>query len=104
MPVNTYSAGMRARLAFATCLAIDFDIYLIDEVTEIGDHRFRKKCAEAFRARMQNSDIILVTHNPQTIRQYCDRGAVLADGDLALYDDVGGALAAYRRVIGSTAA
>ena len=45
MPVNTYSAGMRARLAFATCLAIDFDIYLIDEVTEIGDQRFRRRCA-----------------------------------------------------------
>ena len=52
MPVNTYSAGMRARLAFATCLAIDFDVYLIDEVTEIGDQRFRRKCAEAFRERM----------------------------------------------------
>ncbi|HEV2301740.1 MAG TPA: ABC transporter ATP-binding protein [Stellaceae bacterium] len=104
MPVNTYSAGMRARLAFATCLAIDFDIYLIDEVTEIGDHRFRKKCAEAFRARMQHSEIILVTHNPQTIRQYCDRGAVLARGEIRLYDDIGAALAAYQRMLGSEAA
>jgi capsular polysaccharide transport system ATP-binding protein len=42
MPVNTYSAGMRARLALATCLAIDFDVYLIDEVTEIGDQHFRR--------------------------------------------------------------
>src|SRR5437868_15010267 len=70
MPVNTYSAGMRARLAFATCLAIDFDVYLIDEVTEIGDQRFRRRCAEAFRQRTLRSDIILVTHNPHTIRQY----------------------------------
>jgi capsular polysaccharide transport system ATP-binding protein len=104
MPVNTYSAGMRARLAFAICLAIDFDVYLIDEVTEIGDHRFRKKCAEAFRARMQHSDIILVTHNPQTIRQYCDRAAVLAGGELTLFDDVASALAAYQRMSGSEAA
>ena len=78
MPVNTYSAGMRARLAFATCLALDFDLYLIDEVTEVGDQRFRQKCAEAFRERMQRSDIILVTHNIHTLRQYCDRGAILA--------------------------
>ncbi|MGC2521172.1 MAG: ATP-binding cassette domain-containing protein, partial [Stellaceae bacterium] len=68
MPVNTYSAGMRARLAFAACLAIDFDVYLIDEVTEVGDQHFRRKCAAAFRARMAQADIILVTHNPQTIR------------------------------------
>jgi capsular polysaccharide transport system ATP-binding protein len=99
MPVNTYSAGMRARLAFATCLAIDFDVYLIDEVTEIGDRRFRRKCAEAFRERILRSDIILVTHNPQTIRQYCDRGAVLADGELTLYDEIGTALTRYHRLI-----
>ncbi len=103
MPVNTYSAGMRARLAFAACLAIDFDVYLIDEVTEIGDQRFRRKCAEAFRARMAHSDIILVTHNPQTIRQYCDRGAILADGALSLYDDVGAALRQHHRMLQETA-
>jgi capsular polysaccharide transport system ATP-binding protein len=68
MPVNTYSAGMRARLAFGTCLAIDFDVYLIDEVTEIGDERFRRRCAIAFRERMLRSDIILATHNSHTIR------------------------------------
>ena len=97
MPVNTYSAGMRARLAFGACLAIDFDTYLIDEVTEIGDERFRRKCAHAFRERLRRSDIILVTHNSRTIRQYCERGAVLADGELRLYDDVASALDAYRR-------
>jgi capsular polysaccharide transport system ATP-binding protein len=99
MPVNTYSAGMRARLAFATCLAIDFDVYLIDEVTEIGDQRFRRKCAEAFRERMLRSDIILVTHNAHTIRQYCDKGAVLADGKLTLYGDIGTALGRYHRLL-----
>jgi capsular polysaccharide transport system ATP-binding protein len=99
MPVNTYSAGMRARLAFATCLAIDFDVYLIDEVTEIGDQRFRRKCSDAFRERMARSDIILVTHNAHTIRQYCDRGAVLANGELTLYGDISTALGRYHRLI-----
>lgn len=99
MPVNTYSAGMRARLAFGTCLAIDFDTFLIDEVTEIGDDRFRHKCAAAFRDRMQRSDIILVTHNSRTIRQYCDRGAVLVNGRLDLYDDIAGALERYQRLL-----
>ncbi|MFZ2004782.1 MAG: ATP-binding cassette domain-containing protein [Stellaceae bacterium] len=97
MPVNTYSAGMRARLAFGACLAIDFDTYLIDEVTEIGDERFRRKCALAFRERLQRSDIILVTHNSRTIRQYCERGAVLSNGELRLYDNVPIALDVYRR-------
>jgi capsular polysaccharide transport system ATP-binding protein len=99
MPVNTYSAGMRARLAFATCLALDFDLYLIDEVTEVGDQRFRQKCAEAFRERMQRSDIILVTHNIHTLRQYCDRGAILANGELTLFDDIETALGRYHRMV-----
>jgi capsular polysaccharide transport system ATP-binding protein len=99
MPVNTYSAGMRARLAFATCLALDFDLYLIDEVTEVGDQRFRQKCAEAFRERMQRSDIILVTHNIHTLRQYCDRGAILANGELTLFDDIDAALGQYHRMV-----
>jgi capsular polysaccharide transport system ATP-binding protein len=101
MPVNTYSAGMRARLAFGVSLAIDFDTYLIDEVTEIGDERFRRKCATAFRERMQRSDIVLVTHNSRTIRQYCDRAAILADGELRLFDDVGDALDSYHRMSGA---
>jgi len=99
MPVNTYSAGMRARLAFATCLALDFDLYLIDEETEVGDQRFRQKCAEAFRERMQRSDIILVTHNIHTLRQYCDRGAILANGELTLFDDIDTALGRYHRMV-----
>jgi len=97
MPVNTYSAGMRARLAFGACLGIDFDVFLIDEVTEIGDERFRHKCAMAFRERMRRSDIILVTHNSGTIRQYCNRAAVLSNGRLQLFDDVSSALDVHRR-------
>jgi capsular polysaccharide transport system ATP-binding protein len=100
MPVNTYSAGMRARLAFATCLAIDFDVYLIDEVTELGDERFRRRCAAAFRERLRHSDIILATHNHHTIRRYCDRAAVLAGGRLRLFDDLAGAFDCYRRMLG----
>jgi capsular polysaccharide transport system ATP-binding protein len=90
---------MRARLAFAACLAIDFDVYLIDEATEVGDQRFRRKCAEAFRARLVRSDIILVTHNTDTLRQYCDRGAILADGALTVFDDLQTAIGHYHRLL-----
>lgn len=103
MPVETYSAGMRARLAFGACLAIDFDVYLVDEVTEIGDERFRRRCALAFRERLRQSDIILATHNAHTIRQYCDRGAILAGGRLRLFDDLAEAFAQYRRMLGQPA-
>lgn len=102
MPVQSYSAGMRARLAFATCLGIEFDVYLIDEVTEIGDERFRRRCAAAFRERLRHSDIILATHNHHTIRQYCDRAAVLAGGRLRLFDDLATAFACHRQILADT--
>ncbi len=102
MPVNTYSAGMHARLAFGTCLAIEFDVYLIDEITEIGDERFRRKCAAAFRERLRTSDIIMATHNSHTIRRYCDRGAILAGGRLQLFNDVASAFERYRHMLGES--
>jgi capsular polysaccharide transport system ATP-binding protein len=88
LPVETYSAGMRARLAFGACLAIQFDVYLIDEVTSVGDARFRLKCLEAFRARMDRADVIMVSHDFETMRAYCDAGAVLHDGRLVMFDEL----------------
>jgi capsular polysaccharide transport system ATP-binding protein len=73
----------------------------VDEVTEVGDARFREKCAAAFRERAIRSDIIMVSHNSHTIRAYCDRGAVLADGRLELFDSIEEAVLVHRRILGS---
>jgi capsular polysaccharide transport system ATP-binding protein len=99
MPVKTYSSGMFARLAFSASLAFDFDLYLIDEATEVGDARFRQKCVAALRERLTHSNVIIVSHNPATIRTYCDCGAVLHDGEFHLYDTVDDAMVAYERIL-----
>jgi capsular polysaccharide transport system ATP-binding protein len=99
MPVGTYSAGMRARLAFGACLAIQFDVYLIDEVTSVGDARFRVKCLDAFSQRMDRADVIMVSHDYETMRDYCDTGAVLSDGRVTLFDDVEAAIEAHARAM-----
>ncbi|MBV9860309.1 MAG: ABC transporter ATP-binding protein [Alphaproteobacteria bacterium] len=95
MPVGTYSSGMRAKLAFGVCLAIGFDLYLIDEITEVGDARFREKCASYFAEYALNSDIILVSHSTSSIRQHCDFGILLHQGALTLFDDIEEAIAFY---------
>jgi capsular polysaccharide transport system ATP-binding protein len=95
MPIGTYSSGMRARLAFGACLAIQFDVYLIDEVTAVGDARFRVRCLDAFRARMTRADVIMATHDYETMRSYCDTGAVLADGRLTMFDSLEDAIRRY---------
>ncbi len=55
MPVRTYSSGMRARVAFGLSMAIDFDMYLVDEITAVGDKLFRKKCRAAFDERRERA-------------------------------------------------
>ena len=76
-------------------MAIDFSIYLIDEVTAVGDKPFQKKCRQAFAERRQRSSVILVSHNLKTVKQYCDRCAVLADGKLQMFDSVDAAAEVY---------
>jgi capsular polysaccharide transport system ATP-binding protein len=95
MPVKTYSSGMRARLAFGLSMAIAFDAYLVDEVTAVGDSRFQEKCRKAFEARSGRSSVIIVSHNLSTVRDYCQRCAVIKEGKLLSFDSVDEASAVY---------
>ena len=79
---------MTARLAFALSMAISFDCYLIDEVTGAGDSRFRKRSKEELAARSKKSTLIMVSHDPHTLQEYCKRGAVLYGGNLTFFDSV----------------
>ena len=88
MPVRTYSAGMRSRLAFGISMGIRFDTYLIDEATATGDARFHQKSSEVFRARMAQSSAIMVSHSMADIRSFCDAGLVLHDRGIEVFDDV----------------
>ncbi len=96
MPIRTYSSGMKARLAFGLSMAIEFDYYLVDEVTAVGDARFQKKCREAFQARRERAAVIMVSHNMKTIRQYCSTCAVLDSGTLRLFKSIKEATGAYQ--------
>ncbi len=100
-PVRTYSSGMRARLAFGVSMGIDFDVYLVDEVTAVGDRPFKQKCKEAFLERQKRASLIMVSHSMDTIRSYCSRCAVLEDGHLTLYPDLKSATDALDEVYAS---
>lgn len=92
-PVKRYSSGMKARLAFALSLAVEFDCYLIDEVIAVGDSRFSDKCRYELFERRKDRSIILVSHSDSAIRQYCDNAMVLNEGKLHQFNDID---AAYR--------
>lgn len=94
-PVKVYSSGMRARLAFAISLAVDFDCYLIDEVISVGDASFHRKCeVELFEKRAHKS-MIIVSHELHNIKEHCDKVALLHEGKLTIYQDMDEAFAIY---------
>lgn len=95
LPVRSYSSGMRSRLAFGLSMAFEFDYYLIDEVMAVGDAQFRQKCREAFRERLNDAQLILVSHNMADIREWCDVVVLVKDGTATLYEDIEAGIAAY---------
>lgn len=103
LPVQTYSAGMRSRLAFGVSMGLPFDTYLVDEVTSVGDAAFRAKSAEVFRARMERAGAVVVSHSMIQVRELCDMGAVLENGELTLYDDLEEAIAHHQHVMAGVA-
>lgn len=96
LPVRSYSSGMRSRLGFGLSMAFDFDYYLIDEVMAVGDAQFRAKCQEAFRPRLQRSNLILVSHNMRDIREWCDVVVLVKDGHAVLFENVEEGIVAYQ--------
>jgi capsular polysaccharide transport system ATP-binding protein len=99
-PVNTYSTGMRARLGFGLSLALEFDFYLIDEVTAVGDARFQKRCRDELRNRLARSSVIMVSHSAGGIRQYCSHAAILHSGRLSNVMPLREAMPVYRKLLG----
>jgi capsular polysaccharide transport system ATP-binding protein len=95
MPVKTYSSGMRARLAFALSLAIEFDCYLIDEVIMVGDQNFHKKCHYELFERRRDRALIFASHSADLVREFCNRALVLEQGCGTIYPDVNEALEVY---------
>ncbi|WP_027487320.1 ABC transporter ATP-binding protein [Allorhizobium undicola] len=97
-PLRTYSSGMMARFAFGLSMAIEFECYLVDEITAVGDSNFQRRCKEAFKARRAKSDVIMISHDVNTIKSYCDAVYVLMDGHLVPFDNVEDGVAAYMRL------
>ncbi len=95
IPLDAYSSGMRARLMFALTLAIDFECLLIDEVLAVGDQRFHARCHEALFERRRDRAMILVSHDPNIIREYCRSALVLKAGRGRVFEDLELALSIY---------
>lgn len=95
-PVRNYSSGMRARLAFAISMIIEFECYLIDEITAVGDAKFYEKCEIELFTRRADRAMLIISHDLEYVRKHCQRFAVLHEGDLVFYPDFDQAHDAHR--------
>ena len=87
MPVGTYSSGMRARFSFALMLAMEFDIYLIDEgMPATTDVEFNRKAGQILRERLKGSTVVIVSHDPQILEKFCRTAAVLRHGQVYMFE------------------
>ncbi|MBV1869077.1 MAG: ATP-binding cassette domain-containing protein [Marinosulfonomonas sp.] len=96
MPVATYSSGMRARFCFSLLLALEFDIYLIDEgMPGTTDVEFNRKAGTILRERLENATVVVVSHQTSTLEKFCRSAAVIKDGKFLQFDTLEEARAYY---------
>jgi len=86
-PLGTYSQGMKARFTFSLMLALDFDMYLIDEgMPGSTDVNFNRKAGDILAERLRTTTIIIVSHQPEILAKFARKAAVLMDGKLHMFE------------------
>lgn len=94
-PIRTYSSGMRSRISFGLSLAFNFDVYISDEATAVGDRAFKAKAQALFESKIGQSSLIMVSHGEGILKELCQAGVYLKQGQAYWYDDINDAIAAY---------
>jgi len=94
-PVRTYSSGMRSRLSFGLSLAFDFDVYISDEATAVGDRAFKAKAQNLFKSKVGQSSLIIVSHSEGILKELCQVGVYIKDGQALWFDDINDAIELY---------
>ncbi|MEG3132029.1 ABC transporter ATP-binding protein [Rouxiella sp. T17] len=97
MPIKTYSSGMKSRLGFGLSMAFTFDYYLVDEVTAVGDAKFKQKCADLFKARHEEASFLMVSHSLGSLKEFCDVALFIGrDNKVKYYESVEEAIQVYK--------
>lgn len=98
MPIKSYSSGMKSRLSFGLSLFFDFEYLIIDETLSVGDANFQNKAKSRLRKKIEQCNIILVSHSMPILKELCDVGIVLHEGKIDYYDDIQKAIDAYNHL------
>ena len=99
-PIRTFSSGMRSRVSFGLSLAFDFDVYISDEATAVGDKNFKAKAKAAFREKTGKASLIMVSHSEGILRELCQAGIFINKGEASWFDSIDDAIDAYHKAYG----
>jgi capsular polysaccharide transport system ATP-binding protein len=94
-PVKTYSSGMKSRVSFGLSLAFEFDVYISDEATAVGDRAFKAKAQKIFKEKVGQSSLIMVSHSEGILRDLCEAGVYIKDGKALWFDSISDAIKKY---------
>lgn len=96
--LKNYSSGMQVRLAFSIAIRAKGDILLLDEVLAVGDAAFQQKCADYFASIKGKQTVVLVTHDMDNVKKYCDRAILIEKGKIKLEGDPEEVAIAYKNL------
>lgn len=100
VPIKNYSSGMKSRLGFSICTAINPDILILDEVFAVGDAKFRKKSEDRMMQIINSKTTVLfVSHSMELVKNVCNKGLVLQKGKPVAFGDTDEAIAKYTELI-----
>ena len=100
VPLKNYSSGMKSRLGFSICTAVEPDILILDEVLSVGDARFRKKSEERVMQMFDKGvTVLFVSHSIDQVKKICDKALILKEGQLVTFGDVETVSEEYQRLI-----
>jgi ABC-2 type transport system ATP-binding protein len=86
--LKNYSSGMQVRLAFSIAIKAKNEVLIFDEVLAVGDEAFQRKCLDVFETyKAEGQTVILVTHDMEQVRRFCNRAALIHYGDLVMVGD-----------------
>jgi capsular polysaccharide transport system ATP-binding protein len=100
-PARVYSSGMRARVGFAITMAFDFDFYIIDELTAVGDVIFKEKARQVFQEKRLKAGFVRASHSTEELRAECDSGIVIHDAKLEYWPTIDEAIDRYLSLAGT---
>jgi len=98
MPIKIYSSGMKSRLSFGLSLFFDFDYLIIDETLSVGDKNFQVKSKAALRKKMENCNVLLVSHSMPILKEICHAGIVMHASQMYYFEDINDAIKTYDKI------